>query len=208
MMLSQIEGGGWCFSTTTCAEHAATFRGSSKYPIENSDNFFGGILSPDPVENPRFYNYTLFFLHYCDGSSHTSNATLPLNHSGKLIYNRGRPNLQTQIEYQMETAGLGDAEEVILSGGSAGGTSTFLGLDYVRTLLPPSVKLVGAPDAGFFEDAPVFSNSSLYTFRDEFIAADQAVWNSTVAGNLNTHCLAAYATEKWRCFFPQYAVSV
>lgn len=207
-MLSQIEGGGWCFSTTTCAEHAATFRGSSNYPIENSDNFFGGILSPDPVENPRFFNHSMVFIHYCDGSSHTSNATLPLNHSGKLIYNRGRPNLQTQIEYQMATAGLGDAEEVILSGGSAGGTSTFLGLDYVRTLLPPSVKLVGAPDAGFFEDAPVFSNSSLYTFRDEFIAADQAVWNSTVAGNLNTHCLAAYATEKWRCFFPQYAVSV
>ncbi len=79
----------------------------------------------------------------------------------------------------------------------------FYSLDFVRALLPSSTRLFGAPDAGFFVDAPVYTNASQFAFREEFIAAN-AFWNSTGSGSLNVRCLAAFAAEPWRCFFPNY----
>lgn len=64
-----------------------------------------------------------------------------------MIWMRGRNNLAAVLARLLEL-GLGSASEVILSGGSAGGTSVFLALDWVRSKLPGTVKLVGAPDAG------------------------------------------------------------
>ena len=120
-----------------------------------------------------------------------------------LVLSRFLTLVFVQIQYQLQTAGLGEATEVVLSGGSAGGTSVFLGLDFVRSLIPSAVRLVGAPDAGFFIDAPTFANASAHAFRDSFISADAAMWNSTGSGSLNAHCLAAFAAEPWRCFSPR-----
>jgi hypothetical protein len=101
---------------------------------------------------------------------------------------------------------MGGAQEVILSGGSAGGFSAFLGLDFVRGLLPQTVRLVGAPDAGFFADLPTYSNASHHAFSDSLRVMD-AVWNSTGSGSLNAQCLEAHRAsgELWRCFFPENA---
>ena len=199
-----IEGGGWCFAPSTCEEMANSPLGSSRHfaaaPPAAPWNGIGGLLSPDPRENPRFFNFTFLFLHYCDGSSHTSNATAIRN--GR--WHRGRPNLEAQIQYQIATAGLASAQEVILSGGSAGGFSAYLGLDFVRTLLPPAVRLVGAPDAGFFIDIPNAANTS-NVFRNDFVGMDP-IWNSTGSGSLNALCLSAFPSDqKWRCFFPENA---
>ncbi len=171
----------------------------------------GGLLSADPTRNPRFFNHSLVFLHYCDGSSHTSNASAPIptvSESGAVsqIWMRGRPNLAAMLNYLMSAAGGGlgavPGTEVILSGGSAGGTAAFLALDWVATVLPSTCKLVGAPDAGYFIDAPLWNKPSDYNFRNEFISGD-AIWNSVAAGSLNHDCLAAYPTEGWKCYFPE-----
>ena len=119
---------------------------------------------------------------------------------------RGRPNLQAVVSHLLQ-AGMASAHEIILSGGSAGGTSAFLAMDHVAGLLAtgaPAARFVGAPDAGFFIDAAVYSNASQHTFRAEFQAAD-LFWNSTASGGLNAGCLAAFPTERWRCFFPENA---
>lgn len=173
----------------------------------------GGLLSADPAINPRFFNHSLVFIHYCDGSSHSSNATSPIPSpqgspaaAPSQIWMRGRPNLAAVLSFLQTAAGgsMGAAPgtEVILSGGSAGGTSVFLSLDWVASFLPSSIKLVGAPDAGYFVDAPVWNQPSNFAFRNEFIAAD-AFWQSTASGSLNHACLAAFKTEPWRCFFPE-----
>lgn len=196
-----VEGGGWCTSELDCAARARGGGGSSKgmNPTMN----VGGLLSSDSAINPRFFNWTLVFLHYCDGSSHTSNATLPyIDSNNNSIWFRGRPNLATQFAY-LSTLGLKSASDVVYTGGSAGGMSVFLSLDYVRSLLPMSVKLYGAPDAGFFIDGPTWNNSTQFNFRAEFVRAD-LFWNSTGSGSLNSRCLAAFADAPWHCFFPNY----
>ena len=116
----------------------------------------GGLLSADPAINPRYYNHSLVFVHYCDGSSMSSNATNPIptapGAAVSQIWMRGRPNLAAVLSYLMSAAGgsMGSSPgtEVILSGGSAGGTAAFLSLDWVASYLPSTVKLVGAPDGG------------------------------------------------------------
>lgn len=133
-------------------------------------------------------------------TSNATNATVAL---GKTIWHRGRPNLAADFDYLTTALGLGAAVDVIFTGGSAGGASVFYSLDFVRGLLPSSTRLFGAPDAGFFVDAPVYTNASQFAFREEFIGAN-AFWNSTGAGSLNARCLAAFAAEPWRCFFPNY----
>ena len=60
-----IEGGGWCFTPDSCAGRAAGGGGSSKNNAPTMD--VGGLLSPDPVVNPRFYNWSMVFIRYCDG---------------------------------------------------------------------------------------------------------------------------------------------
>ena len=96
----------------------------------------------------------------------TSNAANPTTGNGKTIWHRGRPNLAADFAY-LNTLGLGAATDVIFTGGSAGGASVFFSLDAVRALLPSSTRLFGAPDAGFFIDAPVYNNASYYFYREE-----------------------------------------
>ena len=97
-----LEGGGWCFNVADCVSRSKGGGGSSKGAA--SSMVVGGLLSADPAVNPRFFNYSLVFIHYCDGSSHTSNATNPIptadpgatDVSGAAlthIWMRGRPNL-------------------------------------------------------------------------------------------------------------------
>ena len=119
---------------------------------------------------------------------------------------RGRGNLAAVISYLLADFNMSRAQDVILSGGSAGGTAVFLALDWVRALLPPSIRLWGAPDAGFFIDAPQYDAPATHAFRASFLAGD-AIWNTTGSGGVNAACATAFASEKWRCFFPGAAWS-
>jgi hypothetical protein len=86
------------------------------------------------------------------------------------MWMRGRNNFDAVVSYLQTTLGMGNATEVILSGGSAGGLAVFYNLDHLATLLPKGVRLTGFPDAGFFLDGMSVSGS--YTYRQNFIGAD------------------------------------
>lgn len=176
----------------------------------------GGLLSTDPAVNPRFYNASLVFVHYCDGASFSSFAANPIpappellaaNASApKQIFMRGRANLQAVVNYLLLELGMARASTLILSGGSAGATGVFLGLDFVAGWLPPGLRLLGAPDAGFFLDLPRASNASDFWYRQCFEAAD-AVWGGGAAGTLSSPaCLAAAGAEPWRCYLPEFSL--
>ena len=197
-----LEGGGWCFSVSDCISRSRGGGGSSKGMAANM--VVGGLLSPDPAVNPRFASNTSFaFLHYCDGSSMTSNNSQSVNGT----WHRGRPNLIALVSYLRSALGAASPSEVIVSGGSAGALAAYAAADVVCALFPGS-RCVAAPDAGWFLDASTVNNPHNFAFRDNFIAADLAMWKSTTTGGLPSQCLAAYdaAGELWRCFFAQYSV--
>ena len=125
----------------------------------------------------------------------------PLDEPLTQIWFRGRANLAAVTAYLLANEGMSAAREIILSGGSAGATTVFTGADAFRALVPPAIKVVAAPDAGFFLDLPRATNSSFFWYRDLFIAA-LPVWNATAS--LSPGCLAAFPDAPHMCFLAQY----
>ena len=66
---------------------------------------------------------------------------------GTPIYFRGNAILKAIFQYLRDN-GMKEASDVILTGCSAGGLATYIHADYVRSVLPPSVKYHAIADAG------------------------------------------------------------
>ena len=154
-----LEGGGWCYGATSNATIASCASRGGFVPGEPSASGYrgvqdyGGVMGSSPETNPDFYTWNAIFIHYCDGASMGSSRTDPIavkDHKGNpaKLWMRGRNNFNAVIDDLLMTQGMGKATEVILSGGSAGGLAVFYNLDHLVTLLPPSVRVTGFPDAG------------------------------------------------------------
>jgi hypothetical protein len=84
------------------------------------------------------------FVNYCDGASFAGNVSEPVIVNGTKLYFRGRYILDAVFDSMLGAAGLSDASELILKGGSAGGLAVYLHIDHVRELMPETVQ-VGSP---------------------------------------------------------------
>ena len=227
-----MEGGGWLYGATANATKAAMAHhqgyvwpptsdtqpapasehealAAYRRPASFGDSAdIGGIMAQDPAINPDFHTWNKVFMRYCDGASFGGFLRDPIAAStrdGKPVnmWSRGRGNFNGVISYLQKTLGMGEATEVILSGGSAGGLAVFYNLDHLATLLPPTTRLTGFPDAGFFLDAQA-SASGTYDYRGLFQGADP-VWNVTGSGGTNLACLADQkAGEAWKCLMAPY----
>ena len=71
---------------------------------------------------------------------------------GTKLYFRGYNSSVAVFDMLMKKYNLGTADKIILTGSSAGGLGTFSWTQYLRDLLPSSVKLVSVPDSGYFID--------------------------------------------------------
>jgi len=202
-----IMGGGWCYDEIDCWGRSNTGLGSSK-GWANASNV-GGLMSDNCDVNPDFCGFNRVHLAYCDGNSFSGNRDQPLVVKGpdgkeKPLYFRGRRVLDAVLETLLGM-GLSDAEEVLLSGCSAGGLATYLHTDYVHGFLEkagvPLKKFRSAPVSGFFllhntvEGKPVYPQEMKEIYR---------LANST--HGLNDRCIAALAEEdRWKCNFAQLA---
>jgi hypothetical protein len=205
------QGGGWCTSPADCASRALSLLGSSTTwppwlstfwtPGEGAG--FYGLMDANAT-NP-FGGYNFVWLAYCDGSSQVSDLTDPLVVGAQTIFLRGRAILDANLaELEAEEGFLSTATEVIFSGTSAGGVSTYLHPSVVRSRLtaPGGARIVAMPDAGFFLDhgvmAPPHAHQWLATLTEAY-----KMWNATLRGDA-ADCAAAFAAEPAKCLFPQY----
>ena len=79
--------------------------------------------------------------------THTQNRNHPVVQNGVSLYFRGFPILQATLQSLLEK-GMSNAQEVILTGCSAGGLATYIHADYVASILPPTAKYRAMADAG------------------------------------------------------------
>ena len=189
-----------------------------------------GYTRTNATENPLMYNWTivdlsesptyesrkpqiapslpapprpaLFLPVYCDGSSQTSDLTDPVTVPGwpTPIYHRGARILRATIA-SLLAAGLASATEVVVSGCSAGGLSTYLHADkWSSALAPHGARVVALADSGFFLD---YNDSSSLTFPQRM----QWTYDTlNISASLYPECLAQYpGAQGWRCFMAQYA---
>lgn len=159
------------------------------------------MTSADCKVNPAFCTWTIVYMFYCDGTSFSGDREAPVEVPGAKvspIFFRGKRIMDANIADLLAHRDLGDASRVVLSGHSAGGLATYLHADYLRTLLPSTLKMYSAvPDAGFFLDHADTTGKRSF---GEGMRATFALANCT--GSFNAKCLAE-ANADTDCIFPQ-----
>ncbi|XP_019623296.1 PREDICTED: pectin acetylesterase 11-like [Branchiostoma belcheri] len=194
-----LEGGGACVNLTSCYQRSFTNLGSSKGL--NHQKTLHGMSSASKDVNPDFYTWNVALLVYCDGFFYAGNREDPVKHSGKSLYFRGRRNLNALIDRLLQT-GLGEAERMILGGGSAGAIGTYAGADDVIARLPSSIDVKIVPDSGMFMDLP--DRDGVYSFNDSYTSVTEL---HNASASANKACREAHPQdEQWKCGFPENLV--
>jgi hypothetical protein len=155
---------------------------------------FIGILSNKPDENPDFYNWNRARIRYCDGASFASEGY----DQASGLYFRGQRIWSAAME-EMMSKGMRSANQVLLSGCSAGGLSTILHCDQFRALFPGNTKVKCLADAGMFLDVADVSGGN--TIRSFFQGVVDMLG---VAKNLPGTCTSRM--DATSCFFPENLV--
>jgi len=156
-----------------------------------------------PVHRPKLHPSVALPLNLILNSSSGNRESVD-NSTGTPLYFRGKRVLDSILDVLLTEHGLKEAQEVLLSGGSAGGLATFLHTDYVHSRMPPSVtKFKSSPVSGFFllhDNAlgtPSYPQNMRYVYHMQ---------NST--GGVNADCVASLPhEEQWKCIFANYSYS-
>ncbi len=158
-----LDGGGECSGQDDCLQrqlgHSTTFISSIPYAKGGKTlTPLAGILSPDPAQNPDFYDANLVQVSYCssddwmgeqDGNKAMIPSQIRASHDASNWYFDGHGIVQGVIALLQQHYGLNNATDVLLAGGSAGATGTFMNANFVSGMLPLQIRFAALTDSGF-----------------------------------------------------------
>jgi hypothetical protein len=215
-------GGGWCNDEASCLSRSKILLGSSKPWTPQLSKLwapmyagFYGLM--DANETNPFGDWNFVWPAYCDGTSQTSDRTEPhVVGGGKdggeptVLHFRGRALLDAHLhDLELDHQFLSTATEVIISGTSAGGMSTYVQSSFIKSQLKqPHARLVAAPDAGWWWDHAAYGNASKRPWLDSMTKSiGPELWNATLRGT-GAHCLADPPHgDKAYCYTQPYSYS-
>jgi hypothetical protein len=199
-----FQGGGWCLDEQDCLERSKTdFGSSAHWPAEGlpaNDGRAHGALSSDPFVNPNFHDWNMVHINYCDGASYAGFKQDPIQIQGQNLHFRGAVILNEVFKVLLEL-GLSKAENLVVSGTSAGGLAVYIHIDYIRSIIPKNVRVVGFPDSGVFLNM-TSSYGPSYTPHFEYVFKMQNITSWT----MNQGCFKEFASQPQKCFFAQYVL--
>ncbi|XP_062869221.1 inactive palmitoleoyl-protein carboxylesterase notum1b [Trichomycterus rosablanca] len=196
-----LEGGWYCFNKHNCDSRYDTMRrfmSSTRWPQTRTGT---GILSPQPEENPHWWNANMVFIPYC--SSDVWTGTSPKTDKNGYAF-MGSLIIQEVVK-DLLTKGLDSAKVLLLAGSSAGGAGVLLNVDRVAELLKGlghgSIQVRGLADSGWFLDNKQFRTTecidTISCAPTEAIKQGFRFWGSAVP----ERCRLAHIGEEWNCFF-------
>ncbi len=167
----------------------------------------GGLMINDAERNPLTSDWNRVLMSYCSGDGWVGNnnsvTLVSFNGTDNLpLYFRGGRNAAAVFDYLNTQEGLGMAEEVILSGDSAGGLACYSHADALAAYLGPTTRLLVAPDSGFFFSYDLFPSWKR--------ALTWVSTNGNATAYLNQACVAAKeasAQDPFTCIFPEEAAA-
>jgi O-palmitoleoyl-L-serine hydrolase len=198
-------GGAWCINIEDCYYRSKTSLGSINiwWPKVHdlsgwgdSPGVKGGYFSDNPIINPLMYNWNKVILIYCDGGSFSGHNFTKTIYNNTEIFFRGFLNLVGYRRDLVENHNFINATDIVISGASAGGLSTFLHLDWWKSQINKNTKIIGFPENGFFPDYDKIGFSK--TMRNIF-----NLMNCTLG--VNQKCIESNTIES-NCFFAEYNV--
>lgn len=234
-----LEGGGWCVGIEDCYSRSQqrTHDGKpgslgSSIPYAGQEHGCGCMNTNSTDVLSKSCNCIMML--YLDGGSFSGDVTSPVpvpGRPGKFVHYRGLRNLDATLDYAFEQLGLDRATELVVTGGSAGGLSTFLHLDHIaqrmKVSAPSCVLVTGAPVVGYFLDhanyvqlhPPVAGTSGqpARTKANQIASSyphsgNYSSWMKTVVSDQNAtaallpECLAAFSDRPHLCFMSPHAV--
>lgn len=173
-----FEGGGWCYDLDECIRHRrfSDVGSSKRYPSCLASWKMRYYVNGDRERNPMMYNWNTVTVKYCDGGSYASDTDT--THNGVKLYFRGKNNREATIKTLL-SMGMKDANEVVISGCSAGGLGIYLGIDAISGIIRQhstngSMKIRGMADSGFFLD---YTSDSNYRMKKQSDDRGEAIIN-------------------------------
>ena len=162
---------------------------SQLWPPEGAG--FYGLMGQNATSVNPFGDFNFVWFAYCDGSSQMSDNSEPVVYNGTALHMRGRALLDAHLaELEAQHAFLSTATEVIVSGTSAGGQSTYMHASFIKSQLrAPGARLVAVPDAGWWWSTRSYKSADAHPFLD-MVTRAMPMWNGTLRGG-SEHCLAA-----------------
>jgi len=175
-----------------------SYLGSTKYDEASPFKVWEQALFGHPFassaesENPLLWNWNHVFVRYCDGAYVSGHRAEPvvLNGTGIQLYYRGQDIFEAVLQDLTSRHHLAEASDVVFSGCSSGGISTFAHLDALAARLPGKARVVGFADSGFYLDLPIF------TPLKRFVVAAEG---QNATGLLDPKCLAKNPGAEERC---------
>ncbi|NP_001161614.1 notum protein precursor [Saccoglossus kowalevskii] len=195
-----LEGGWYCFDDDSCQSRWESMRGLMSSTRWTPEKAGSGLLSPDPEENPNWWNANKVFIPYC--SSDVWSGTARADQGGYAFM--GALILQEVIR-ELIPQGLLVANKILLAGSSAGGTGVLLNLDYVSDMLSAAgsnAVVRGICDSGWFLDTVQHRaqpcTNTLSCAPSEVIKRGIKLWS----GQVPARCSEEYSyNDQWKCFF-------
>ncbi|CAI5991147.1 unnamed protein product, partial [Closterium sp. NIES-65] len=207
-----LPGGAWCYSVRSCRRRANTLLGSSSlWPHPSHPDFntqlkrltgygMDGMLHGSAAVNPRFFNWHVVLIAYCDGAAFSgTRGRFNATRSSSLVAG-GRSILKSVIRHMRVARGMQGAQRVVVAGCSAGAQAVAMQCDALARLLPTAAAKRCIMDGGFFPDMRDVSG----TFFMRKVAQRLVAIHNMSA---DPDCLRGEGPDgRWRCFFPEHGL--
>lgn len=196
--LFHLQGGGQCYSQTTCANRSTAQKSSTSAASTISEH---GIFDGD-IANSPLYAANKVFVTYCSsdgwvGDSEPTDLTWGWNFRGQRII---RAALKDLIDKNLIQANC----NMVFSGGSAGGRGMMNNVDYIVDMLPSGCKARAYLDSPFYIDYPTYSPGTIISLMDE---TKEVYARYNVSAVIPPECAARYpGDEGWKCLYGQYRI--
>nr|CAG4651631.1 EOG090X0267 [Triops cancriformis] len=158
------------------------------------------MLSPDPEENPYWWNANHVYIPYCSSDSWSGTAA---QGSGTRFAFMGAIILQ-EVLRDLQLQGMSNASKIFLTGSSAGGIGILLNLDKAVELLRSwgsKADIRGVSDSGWFLDhapfAPVDCVDPQRCSPSTAVQLGYKLWQA----QLPEACVKDHASQPWKCYF-------
>ena len=215
----ELQGGGGCENNATCATRSENLISTARLISGVSPGgTLDGILSADRTVNPDFYDANAVRLLYCSsdfwtGDKRPTKVPFDRANASETWYFQGRAIAEAVLE-DLAAKQLGNADEVLLTGDSAGGVGIILDANDVLPLMPRAARTIVATDAGFTLDIGAFDpnspatgyvSPSLPTPLETLIRQGHAFWGGR--GDLPCSLQAHTAEARLLCYNTAIVIS-
>lgn len=177
-----FQGGGLCMSEADCA---------ASLPLHD----LADSISSFPLqEYSEFSNYHHVYFASCDLGLYLGDRSDPVVYNGKTLYFQGARMVKHVIDVLQSNNTLGSATEVLIAGGSGGGQASYVMADYIKGMLPASVKKFGAaPMNGWYVEGGIEELKEIFTVANMGSAISQ-------------NCAGAFSeADRYHCMDPANA---